>query len=98
METEVHKVLESCHASLYGGHHGGGHTTHKVLQSGFFWPSLFKDFIAFVKGCDRCQRLGTISKRHEISLNNIFEVEFFDVWGIDFMGPSHHQIETSIYL
>ncbi|EOX94137.1 F7F22.17, putative [Theobroma cacao] len=30
---------------------------------------------------------GNISKRHEIPLNNIIEVEIFDVWGIEFMGP-----------
>ena len=37
--------------------------------------------------CDRCQRLGNISKKHEMPLTNIIEVEMFDVWGIDFMGP-----------
>ena len=31
--------------------------------------------------------MGTIAKRHEMPLNNILEVEIFDVWGIDFMGP-----------
>ncbi|XP_075076375.1 uncharacterized protein LOC142163025 [Nicotiana tabacum] len=30
---------------------------------------------------------GTITKRHEMPLNNILEVEIFDVWGINFMGP-----------
>ncbi|XP_019239210.1 PREDICTED: uncharacterized protein LOC109219225 [Nicotiana attenuata] len=29
----------------------------------------------------------TAAKRHEMPLNNILEVEIFDVWGIDFMGP-----------
>ncbi|KAK8663727.1 hypothetical protein V6N13_083534 [Hibiscus sabdariffa] len=28
-----------------------------------------------------------ISRRNEMSLQNILEVELFDVWGIDFMGP-----------
>ncbi|KAL4285180.1 hypothetical protein GQ457_16G020340 [Hibiscus cannabinus] len=28
-----------------------------------------------------------ISRRNEIPLQNILEVELFDVWGIDFMGP-----------
>lgn len=32
-------------------------------------------------------RLGTISRSHEMPLSNILEVEIFDVWGIDFMGP-----------
>jgi len=43
--------------------------------------------MAFVKSCDQCQRLGTISMHHKIPLNNILEVEVFDVWEIDFMGP-----------
>jgi Integrase core domain len=30
--------------------------------------------------------VGNISKRQEMSLNNILEVEVFDVWGIDYMG------------
>ncbi|XP_075521338.1 uncharacterized protein LOC142554562 [Primulina tabacum] len=35
----------------------------------------------------RCQRLGNISRRHELPLTNVLEVKLFDVWGIDFMGP-----------
>ncbi|GJV83901.1 retrovirus-related pol polyprotein from transposon TNT 1-94 [Tanacetum coccineum] len=31
--------------------------------------------------------LGNISKRDEMSLNNIQVCEIFDIWGIDFMGP-----------
>ena len=31
--------------------------------------------------------MGNISRRHEMPLSNILEVELFDVWGIDFMGP-----------
>ncbi|XP_055824400.1 uncharacterized protein LOC129892907 [Solanum dulcamara] len=42
-EMEVHQVLDSCYSSPYSGHHGGERTVHKVLQSGFFWPILFKD-------------------------------------------------------
>ncbi|XP_070010083.1 uncharacterized protein [Nicotiana sylvestris] len=30
---------------------------------------------------------GTITRRHEMPLNNILEVELFYVWEIDFMGP-----------
>ncbi|XP_075083392.1 uncharacterized protein LOC142167134 [Nicotiana tabacum] len=55
-EKEVELVLYDCHASPYEGHHGGDRTTAKVLQFGFFWPTLFKDAHAFVKKCDQCQR------------------------------------------
>ena len=40
--------------------------------------------------CDRCQRLGKLSRRHMMPLNPILVVELFDVWGIDFMGPFPH--------
>ncbi|RVW62666.1 Pro-Pol polyprotein [Vitis vinifera] len=59
----------------------------KVLQSGFTWPSLFKDAHIMCRSCDRCQRLGKLTKRNQMPMNPILIVELFDVWGIDFMGP-----------
>ncbi|GAU50770.1 hypothetical protein TSUD_410670 [Trifolium subterraneum] len=74
-------------SSPYGGHHSGLRTASKVLQSGFFWPTLFKDCVEFVQRCDNCQKTGNLSKRDEMPLNSMLEVEPFDCWGIDFMGP-----------
>ncbi|XP_024010276.1 uncharacterized protein LOC112085302 [Eutrema salsugineum] len=37
--------------------------------------------------CDTCQQQGNISRRNEMPKNFILEVEVFDVWDIDFMGP-----------
>ncbi|XP_062113061.1 uncharacterized protein LOC133824207 [Humulus lupulus] len=48
---------------------------------------LHDDAHEFAKRRDRCQRVGNISARNEMSLNCILEVELFDVWGIKFMGP-----------
>jgi len=86
-QQEANNILWHCHNSPYGGHFNGERTAAKVLQAGFFWPSLFKDANEYVKRCDNCQRTGSISKRHEMPLNNIQEVEVFDCWGIDFIGP-----------
>ena len=85
--SETADILHACHSSLYGGHFGTERTASKVLQARFFWPTLFKDAHQFVKNCDKCQRVGNISKRHEMPLQSILEIEIFDVWGIDFMGP-----------
>ena len=46
----------------------------------------FRDCFIFVKRCDRCQRVGYISRRNEIPLTNMLEVEIFDVWGIPSFG------------
>ena len=84
---EQQGILSHCHESACGGHFASQKTTMKVLQSGFYWPSLFKDAHNICRGCDRCQRLRKLSHRHMIPLNPILVVDLFDVWGIDFMGP-----------
>lgn len=80
--SETASVLHACHYSLYGGHYGSGRTASKVFQARFYWPTLFRDAHQFVKKFDKCQRVGNISKCHEMPLNLILEVEVFDVWGI----------------
>ncbi|WCJ37739.1 Gag-Pol polyprotein [Euphorbia peplus] len=84
---EGEQILSHCHMREAGGHHGANRTAAKVLQAGFFWPSIFKDAYRFVKECNECQRTGNISARNAMPLNNIVVCEIFDVWGIDFMGP-----------
>ncbi|KAG7578973.1 Retrotransposon gag domain [Arabidopsis thaliana x Arabidopsis arenosa] len=84
---EVQGVLEHCHGSAYGGHFATFKTVQKVLQAGLWWPSMFKDAYGFIAKCDPCQRMGNITRRNEMPQNPILEVEVFDVWGIDFMGP-----------
>ena len=80
-------ILHHYHSNEYSGHFGFAKTATKVLQCGFYWPTLFKDAYTFVTTCDRCQRTRNISRKNKMPLNNILEVELFDVWGIDFMGP-----------
>ena len=57
-----------------------------MLQSGFYWPTLFKDAIKYCKECLKCQSALNISKRDEMPLQIILEVEIFYLWGIDLMG------------
>ena len=42
-EDEMVSILNHCHTLPCGGHFGGQRTIAKVLQSGFYWPRLFKD-------------------------------------------------------
>ena len=85
--NEFHSILSFCHSSACDGHFSGHKTAAKVLQSGFYWPTLFKDSHAFCKACDRCQRMGNMSHRDMLPMQPILIIELFDVWGIDFMGP-----------
>ncbi|KAL9357253.1 hypothetical protein Peur_050506 [Populus x canadensis] len=86
-QDEFHSILTFCHSHSCGGHFGAKRTAHKVLESGFYWPSIFKDAYHFCKSCEKCQRTGNITHKNQMPLTNILVSEIFDVWGIDFMGP-----------
>ena len=53
----------------------------------FLLAYLIQGCSHFVAICDKCQRMGGISKRDEPPMSPILEVELFDLWGMDFMGP-----------
>ncbi|CAN6704199.1 unnamed protein product [Malus baccata var. baccata] len=86
-DSEIQSILNFCHTYAYGGHFGTQRTVRKVLECGFYWPTIFKDARTFCIACDRCQRTGNIGPKDQMLQNPIFNVEIFDVWGIDFMGP-----------
>ncbi|KAL6325711.1 hypothetical protein AAG906_023595 [Vitis piasezkii] len=73
-EQEQSGILSHCHDSACGGHFASQKTA-------------MKDAHSMCKGCDRCQRLGKLTRRNMMPLNLILIVDVFDVWGIDFMGP-----------
>ncbi|GJV16690.1 reverse transcriptase domain-containing protein [Tanacetum coccineum] len=84
---EAVDILTACHNGPTGGHHGANYTAKKVFDSGFFWPTIYRDAHDLVTRCDACQCQGKISQRDEMPQNAIQVCEIFDMWGIDFMGP-----------
>ena len=63
LEKEQEYILSICQSSLCGGHFTLRKTRAKVLQSGFYWPTLFNDAIKYCKECLKCQSALNISKR-----------------------------------
>nr|GEW20301.1 reverse transcriptase domain-containing protein, chloroplastic [Tanacetum cinerariifolium] len=62
--------------STRGGHHSPNYTAKKVFDSGFYWPTIYRDAHDLVKNCDVCQRQGKISQRDEMPQNSIQVYEF----------------------
>nr|GFB23932.1 reverse transcriptase domain-containing protein [Tanacetum cinerariifolium] len=55
---EAIDILNACHSGPTGGHDGANYTAKKVFDSGFYWPSIYKDAFELVKCCYSCQRHG----------------------------------------
>ncbi|GJZ85656.1 putative nucleotidyltransferase, ribonuclease H [Tanacetum coccineum] len=85
--NEILEILTHCHTGPTRGHHSASITRRKVYETGFYWPSIFKDAKDYVMKYDACQKSGNISSQNEMPQNNIQVCEVFDVWGLDFIGP-----------
>jgi hypothetical protein len=80
-QDEFHFILTFCHSHSCGGHFGAKQTAHKILESGFYWPSIFKDAYHFCKSCEKCQRTGNINHKNQMPLTNILVSEIFLCFG-----------------
>lgn len=81
--NRVYSILTHCHSLEIERHFSASRTTSKVLQCGFYWPTMFQGAKEFVNKCDQCLKTGNILRKDEMPLSNILEIELFDMWGID---------------
>ncbi|GJW73100.1 reverse transcriptase domain-containing protein [Tanacetum coccineum] len=68
---EAVDILTACHNGPIGGHHDANYTAKKVFDSGFYWPTIYRDAHDMVKSCDSCQHQGKISQKDEMPQNAI---------------------------
>nr|GEZ16174.1 reverse transcriptase domain-containing protein [Tanacetum cinerariifolium] len=68
---EAVDILKACQNRPTRRHYGPNCTAKKVFESGFYWPTIYRDANDLVKSCDACQRQGKISQRDEMPQNSI---------------------------
>lgn len=86
-EDEIFDILKACHDGPCGGHFAERRTAHKVLQTRYYWPTIFKDAKKFVQACDSRQRAGRPGLADEMPLRPQLVIEPFERWALDFVEP-----------
>jgi hypothetical protein len=61
-EPDQSSVISFCHDHACGGHFSAKKTAAKILQCGFYWPTIFQDAHTYCVSCECCQKLGSISR------------------------------------
>jgi hypothetical protein len=97
-EDEMPDILKACHDEPCGGHFSDKRTAYKILSSGYYWPSLFKDAKQYVKRCDSCQRTGRPTLSNEMPLQPQVCIEPFEKWALDFVGPINPPSKQNRYI
>jgi hypothetical protein len=97
-DDKIHDVLEACHDEPCRGHFVDRRTRHKVLQMGYYRPSIFKDAKKYVQACDSCKRVGQPGQADEIFLQPQVVMEPFERWALDFIGPFNPKSNQKAYI
>lgn len=84
-KDEIFDIMKAFHDKPCGGHDVAKRTTFKILTTGYYWKTLHKDSIKYIRSCDRCQRMGNPTRSDEISLKPQLTLAPFDKWGLDFI-------------
>eukprot|EP00253_Pinus_taeda_P026011 PITA_26011 len=65
---DIFEILKAAHGRPCGGHFADKRTRHKVLQMGYYWPSIFYDAQDYMRRCDSYQWMGQPGKADEMPL------------------------------
>ncbi|XP_030969633.1 uncharacterized protein LOC115989899 [Quercus lobata] len=84
---EANYMLREVHEGACGNHSGARSLVHKVIRSGFYWPTIQADAKAYVKVCDQCQRFSNIPRQPAEYLTPMMAPWPFAQWGLDILGP-----------
>jgi hypothetical protein len=57
-DDEIYDILKVGHDEPCGGHFSYRRTGHKILQMGYYWPSIFRDAKKYDQTCDSFQQMG----------------------------------------
>jgi len=69
------------------GHFDVDNIKMKILDVGYWWPTLFKDIHEFYKSCDNYQITRRLKTKSLTKLVTTFPKEHFMKWGLNFIGP-----------
>uniref|UniRef100_A0A2N9EQ75 Integrase catalytic domain-containing protein n=1 Tax=Fagus sylvatica TaxID=28930 RepID=A0A2N9EQ75_FAGSY len=86
-KAEADYVMREVHEGICGNHSGARSLVHKLVRAGYYWPTMQKDVVSYVRACDKCQRFGNLIHSPPETLTPMTAPWPFAQWGLDIMGP-----------
>uniref|UniRef100_A0A2N9EFP7 Uncharacterized protein n=1 Tax=Fagus sylvatica TaxID=28930 RepID=A0A2N9EFP7_FAGSY len=86
-EAEADYVMREVHEGICDNHSGARSLVHKLVRAGYYWPTMQKDAVSYVRACDKCQRFGNLIHSPPETLTPMTAPWPFAQWGLDIMGP-----------
>ena len=76
-DSQARMILKELHKGNAGGHFSQDITVRKVLDTGYWWPTLYKDTYQYYQTCHECQKTGGLPKSVSTKLITTLPTEPF---------------------
>nr|XP_027093668.1 uncharacterized protein LOC113714071 [Coffea arabica] len=85
-EDEAQYMMKEVHSDVCGPHMNGHLLAKKIMRTGYFWLTMERDCIDFVRRCIKCQVHGDIIRVPPTELHNMIAPWPCSMWGMDVIG------------
>ena len=79
--------MREVHEGICGNHSRSRSPVHKLMQTGYYWPTMQADAEAYVKAYNKCQRFSNIIRQPTEELAPMTAPWPFAQWRLDIMEP-----------
>jgi hypothetical protein len=79
--------MKNLHERPLGRHFATKIIQRKILDVGYWWPTMYRDVHDYCRSCDACQRTRGLTTQSLAKLVTSLLGEPFMKWGFDFVGP-----------
>ena len=78
--------MTEVHSRICGPHMSGYVLAKKILRAGYYWLTMERDSINFVRKCHECQVHGDLIHSPPSELHTMTAPWLFMAWGMDVIG------------
>jgi len=84
--TKVQMMMKELHEGPSRGYFAMEITQRKILDTGYWWPTMYKDMHDYCRSCDACQRTRGLATQTLAKLVTSLRKEPFMKWGLILWG------------
>ena len=81
--ADTMEVIKQVHEGVCGSQQAGIKMQWVVKRHGYFWPTILSDCIDYSKGCQQCQKYGSIQRILVVEVHSIVKPCPFRGWSMD---------------
>ncbi|XP_021816121.1 uncharacterized protein LOC110758551 [Prunus avium] len=86
---DIKVIMTESHEGICGAHQSGVKMRWLVRRHGYYWPTILKDCIEYMRGCIKCQIYGPIQRVPAEAHHPVTKPWPFRGWAVDIIGKIH---------